>query len=202
MDKENNILDYPVTVKLLRYTADPESLIEFAGRLCWDSQDKTGTTPDRIERWINIGHESVIEHSSATFHIWASRTFTHQLVRHRIASFSQRSQKYVNESIPKYIIPAEISNAESISMDTFIEAMEHAWKYYNLLLGQGMKKEIARYVLPEACETQIIMTMNFRELRHFIKLRTSRMASPEMRCVAYKIRNMCKEFAPQVFKDV
>lgn len=185
-------------------TPPSEQLIEYAGRLCWDTTDKLGTNPRRIEEWIEVGHESVIEHASATFYIRASRVLTHELVRHRLASYSQRSQRYVKETEPRYITPPELNApVENRSCyDTFKKAMQEAWTAYQNLLNLGIKPEIARYVLPNACETQIVMTMNFRELRHFIKLRTSRRALPEMRAVAGEIRRIMKEQAPKVFEDL
>lgn len=181
-----------------------EELVEYAGRLCWDTTDKLGTNPKRIQEWIEIGHESVIEHASATFYIRASRVLTHELVRHRLASYSQRSQRYVKETEPRYVRPPELGvNGENRARyDIFEKAMQEAWEAYRKLLNLGIKPEIARYVLPNACETQIVMTMNFRELRHFIKLRTSERALPEMRAVAGEIRRIMKEQAPKVFEDL
>ena len=178
---------------------DAEGLIEFAGRLCWDTQDKLGTVPDRIQKWIEIGHESMIEHASANFYIRCSRVLTHELVRHRIASYSQRSQRYVREDEPRYIKPPFISVAAESAFD---QAMKMCWAAYKQLLAEGVKPEIARYVLPNACETQIVCTWNFRELRHIIRLRTSPRALPEMRAVARRIKEICKEIAPQVFADL
>ncbi len=219
------INSYDIEVKLLAITglvgplteketseSPSENLIEYAGRLCWDTTDKIGTNPSRIQEWIEVGHESVIEHASATFFIRASRAFTHELVRHRLASYSQRSQRYVNESEPRYITPQEIYETSSKNSVTdkenqnayeiFEKAMLDAWKAYQNLLNLRIKPEIARYVLPNACETRIVMTMNFRELRHFIKLRTSARALPEMRAVAKEIRRIVKEQAPKVFEDL
>ena len=102
---------YDVEVKLLAITPDPETVIEQAGRLCWNTREKTGTTPDRIQKWLDIGHESMIEHASATFYIRGTRAMTHELVRHRIASYSQRSQRYVRESEPSYLLPPEIQKS-------------------------------------------------------------------------------------------
>ncbi len=195
----NNILDKPAGTK----GSDSEHLIEYAGRLCWDTAEKLGTDSDRIQEWINVGHESVIEHASASFFIRASRAFTHELVRHRIASYSQRSQRYVSESEPKYIKPPEIAEISGEHGEQIYEdAMKACWSAYNQLVAQGVKKEIARYILPNACETQIVMSMNFRELRHFIKLRTSSRALPEMRAVADEIRRIMKAEAPKVFNDL
>lgn len=200
----------PISLNLKEGVSPGERLIEYAGRLCWDTQGKTGEVPDRIQKWIEVGHESMIEHPSATFYIRCSRVVTHELVRHRLASYSQRSQRYVKENEPRYITPPEFTN--NIRMDKFSydigaedrfrHAMQHAWDAYRDLLKAGFKPELARYVLPNACETQIVCTWNFRELRHIIRLRTSKRALPEMREVAGKIRGICKEIAPQVFGDL
>jgi thymidylate synthase (FAD) len=192
---------YDVEVKLLAVTPDAEKLIETAGRLCWDTQDKTGTVPDRIQKWLDIGHESMVEHACATFYIRASRVLTHELVRHRLASYSQRSQRYVKETEPRYIEPPEIKD-NAVAHKEFEQTMAAAWQAYSELLAKGIKAEIARYVLPNACETQIICTWNFREIRHIIKLRASKRALPEFRAVAEEIRRIAKEMAPQVFGDV
>lgn len=187
-----------------------QSLVEWAGRLCYDNQDKFGTNPNWVQERIKDGHESILEHASATFYIRASRVFTHELVRHRIASYSQRSQRYVNESEPRYITPVPFQYVgkkyegwfDNPASELFRKVMDICWDSYRQLLKVGVPKEIARYVLPNACETQIVMTMNFRELRHFIKLRTSERALPEMREVAGKVRDICKVIAPEVFEDV
>ncbi len=186
-------------------TPDGEQIIEYAGRTCWATTDKMNNNPDRIQEWIKVGHESVIEHASATFYIRGSRVLTHELVRHRIASWSQRSQRYVRESTPQYIQPPQLSGLEDVQGEPgniFIQAMEAAWGCYAALLHLGIAPEIARYVLPNACETQIVMTMNFRELRHFARLRTSKRALPEMRAVAGEVKRIMKEVAPQVFEDL
>jgi thymidylate synthase (FAD) len=193
--------DYDIEVRLLAVTPDAERLIETAGRLCWDTQDKTGTVPDRIQKWLEVGHESMIEHACATFYIRASRVLTHELVRHRLASYSQRSQRYVKETEPKYIEPPPIK-ADDSAHKQFEHVMATCWQAYGDLLARGIKAEIARYVLPNACESQIICTWNFREIRHIIKLRTSKRALPEFRAVAEEIRRIAKEIAPQVFADL
>ena len=195
------IQNYDVEVKLLAITPDAERLIERAGRLCWNTQDKTGTVPDRIQSWIDVGHESMIEHACATFYIRASRVLTHELVRHRLASYSQRSQRYVKEKEPKYIEPPTIKDNKSAHKQ-FEDAMITCWQHYNDLLTLGITPEIARYVLPNACETQIICTWNFREIRHIIKLRKSKRALPEFRAVAEEIHRIIYKKAPQVFQDL
>ena len=192
---------YDVEVKLLAITPDPETVIEQAGRLCWNTRDKTGTTPDRIQKWLDIGHESMIEHASATFYIRGTRAMTHELVRHRIASYSQRSQRYVRESEPSYLLPPEVQKSPE-ALAVYEEAMKAAWDAYGKLLAAGLKPEMARYVLPNSCYTEIICTWNFREIRHLIKLRTSPRALPEIREVVGRIRDEMKAQAPQVFEDL
>lgn len=204
--------DYGTEVKLVAITAlpvgspipflkrpepDGESLIEWAGRICYSNEDKLGTNPEWIQQRIKDGHESILEHASATFFIKCSRVVTHELVRHRLASYSQRSQRYVKENEPRYIIPPEFNDDAR-----FAAFMTNCWSLYFEYLKEGVRPEIARYVLPNACETQIVTTMNFRELRHFIKLRTGKRALPEMQEVAGKVRDICKEIAPEVFKDL
>jgi thymidylate synthase (FAD) len=193
---------YDIEVKLLAVTPEAERLVEMAGRLCWGTEDKTGTLPDRIQKWLEVGHESMIEHACATFHIRASRVLTHELVRHRLASYSQRSQRYVRETEPRYVEPPEIKEKGESAHQQFEKAMKACWEAYKGLLAKGIKPEIARYVLPNACESQIICTWNFREIRHIIKLRTSKRALPEFRAVASEIRRIAKEMAPQVFEDL
>jgi len=193
---------YDVEVRLLAVTPEAERLIETAGRLCWDTQDRVGTMPDRIQKWIEVGHKSMVEHACATFYIRASRVLTHELVRHRLASYSQRSQRYVRENEPRYIEPPEVKEKGEPAHKQFEGAMKVCWETYRDLLAKGIKPEIARYVLPNACETQIICTWNFREIRHIIKLRTSKRALPEIRAVASEIRRIAKEIAPQVFQDL
>lgn len=181
-------------------------LIEWSGRLCYNSEGATGTRKGWVQSRMEAGHVSILEHASASFYIVCSRVVTHELVRHRLASYSQRSQRYVKETEPQYITPPEIVEAPSKhpgSTDTpltiFIRVMDVCWSAYGMLIEAGISPEIARYVLPNACQTEIVTTMNFRELGHFIKLRTSPKALPEMREVAFKIKRICEGLAPQVF---
>lgn len=194
-------MDSEIEVRLLAITPNSEELIEKAGRLCYASEDKLGTKKGWLQARIKEGHESLIEHASATFYIRASRALTHELVRHRLGSYSQRSQRYVKETEPQFITPPEILEHPGAS-DIFNEAMRASWKSYQALLDSGVKPEIARYALPNACVTQIICTWNFREIRHIIKLRTSPRALPEMRTVALKIKEIMKAQAPSVFEDL
>ncbi|MDD5190737.1 MAG: FAD-dependent thymidylate synthase [Dehalococcoidales bacterium] len=196
-------MDYNVEVKLLAITPSAEQLVEQAGRLSYASGNKLGTNENWLLSKIKKGHESLIEHASATFYIKASRVVTHELVRHRIAAYSQRSQRYVKESQGDYITPPEITAAAQADVPVMYEkAMQSAWDVYRQLLAAGIKAEIARYVLPNACATEIICTWNFREIRHIIKLRTGAAAQPEMRAVANKIKEIMAQQAPKVFSDL
>jgi thymidylate synthase (FAD) len=197
---EEKQLSYDVEVKLLAITPESENLIETAGRLCYNSVEKIGKNESWIQGRIKAGHHSILEHSSATFYIKASRVFSHEICRHRIASISQRSQRYVKENEPSYIIPQEIKDAGLEKH--FIFQMNEAWESYRYLLSKGMKPEIARYVLPNACMTEIICTWNFREIRHIIQLRSSKAALPEMQEVANEIKEIMKVKASKVFGDL
>lgn len=183
---------------LIEYTPNPEKLIEAAGRTCYNS---TKQDPSIIRTWIKRGHLSVIEHASATFRIICSRVVSHELVRHRLASYSQRSQRYVSESEADFFVPPEIYENE-IAATEYARIVNCCLFLYQGLIQEGFNKQIARYVLPNCTLTEIVMTMNFRELRHFISLRTSHLAQPEMRAMALKVLNICKEIAPNVFSDL
>lgn len=200
--KETPFMEYNVEVKLLAITPDAENLAEQAGRLCYASGNKLGSSQDWLQTRIKQGHESLLEHVSATFYIKASRVVTHELVRHRIGSYSQRSQRYVKENQAEFITPPEITEGDSAKLALFNQAMESAWDSYRKLLEAGIKPEIARYVLPNACATEIICTWNFRELRHILKLRTAPSAQPEMRVVANLIQEILKKEAPKIFGDL
>ena len=195
-------MNYNVEVKLLAITENSENLVESAGRLCYATGEKTGTVASWLQSRIKQGHESLIEHASATFYIKSSRALTHELVRHRIGSYSQRSQRYVKETKADYITPPEIFEKNGPEAEIYQLAMKNAWEAYAKLLDAGVKAEIARYVLPNACATEIICTWNFREIRHIIKMRTSQAALPEIRQVAAKIKQIMQEKAPAVFGDL
>ncbi len=194
-------------VQIVAFTPEPELLIENAARVCYDSFDKRSLSSHVhiIEHLIKSGHESVLEHASATFRVQdVSRALTHQLVRHRLASYSQRSQRYVKETEPNYVIPPSIvsykTNATAIHI--FNNCMEQCWIAYDKLLKMGIKGEDARFVLPNACCSEIFITMNFRELRHFLKLRTSKHAQWEIRDMAKEMYNQLIRIAPTVFADI
>jgi thymidylate synthase (FAD) len=188
---------YDVEVTLLAITPDAERLIESAGRLCWNTQDKTGTVPDRIQSWLKIGHESMIEHACATFSIRGSRAMTHELVRHRLASYSQRSQRYVREDEESYVLPPEVASSAE-AMATYRGAMTTAWQAYGELLRHGLKPEVARYVQQMLLHRDHLH-WNFRELATSSRCAHPR-ALPEIRKL-HQVRDIMSRHAPQVFAD-
>ena len=198
MNKEANQL----TVTLIAITPEPERVIEQAGRTCYLSFDKIGANSqsDFIRRLLKMGHDSPLEHASATFRIQhCSRALTHQLVRHRLMSVSQQSQRYVNEQQFDYVIP-ETMPAEFL--DDFCADMKIIQQMYDKWRSRGLKKEDARFVLPNACTSEIVVTANFREWRHIIRLRTSKKAQWEIRKAAAMILEILKHKAPTCFEDL
>ncbi|MDH5443731.1 MAG: FAD-dependent thymidylate synthase [Hadesarchaea archaeon] len=190
-------------VELLFITPDAEKLIETAGRTSYLSFGKQGKDTEKafIRMLIKRGHLSVLEHAYATFRIsGVSRAFTHQLVRHRLCSFIQQSQRYVDESNFNFIEPQSIkNNPEAHSI--FTESMGNARKTYVGLQKLGIKNEDARFVLPNAAESQIVVTANLREWRHIMELRGEPDAQWEIRRAAIEILKILKKHAPTVFGD-
>ena len=197
-------------IELVAYTPDPELVIANAARTCYDSQEKDlESSRKMIKAIIKSGHESCVEHATATFRLKdVSRVLTHELVRHRLFSFSQRSQRYVKENEPSYVVPDVLicngvkdSNIQH-ARDIFDMAMHNAWQAYKLLLEAGLKPEDARFVLPNACTTEIVVSGNFREYRNFLKLRLSPRAQWEIRKAANIILDNLYEIAPSCFEDL
>lgn len=191
-------------VELINWSVEPELLIEFAGRTAYQSQarisnDSAGKFVDML---VKLGHESVLEHAYATFRFsGVSRAMTHQLVRHRLVSYTQKSQRYVDEKGFDYVTPSTISRtgcAETI----FKELMDTIGKTYKELRRVGIPKEDARFVLPNATETEIVVSANFRQWRHMIKLRTSQKAQWEIREVFIRVLGQLHQKCPNVFKDL
>jgi thymidylate synthase (FAD) len=190
-------------VELLSITPDAEKLIETAGRISHLSYDKQteDSYKEFIKRIIKLGHFSILEHAYATFKISGiSRACSHQLVRHRICSFTQQSQRYVDESNFEYIIPDSVRNNLK-AYELFTDFVNKAKSLYIELLKLGIKKEDARYVLPNATTTQIIMTANFREWRHIIELRGNINSQWEIRRIMIEILKILKSYAPNCFED-
>ena len=191
-------------VELLAYTPNPEETIARAASTCYDSVPKElDKARKMIAAIIKSGHESCIEHSSATFEIdGISRVVTHELVRHRIGfAYSQRSQRYVDEANPSFVIPEEIE-ANETAKALFEDAMRYAWEKYKALQDLGLKNEMARYVLPNACCTKIVVTADFRAWRNFLKLRLSKRAQHEIRNLANVLLDKLIEIAPSCFEDL
>lgn len=196
-------------VVLLEYTPDPELTVAIAARLCYSSTDIDGlkdklTVDDArklIKKIIRMGHLSVLEHASFTFGIEGiSRACSHQLVRHRIASYSQQSQRYVNMEESQFVIPPSIE-ADSKALRIYMNTLRLIRKRYAELVQMGCPIEDARYILPNATETKIIVTMNARELLHFFKLRCCRRAQWEIREVAKQMLSISRKKAPSIFQN-
>lgn len=188
-------------------TPNATQLIERAGRTCYKSEKNI--SPESAEKFIkNIitsGHESVIEHASATFRVICDRGVTHEMVRHRIASYSQESTRYVNyknKGMEFIDLNKAFPNATKEQMDIVKKSYEDSEKAYCELLESGARPDLARQVLPNGIKTEIVMTANFREWRHFIKLRTSKRAHPCIREIAEEIHNVLKGICPAVFGDI
>lgn len=194
-------------VKLLGYTKNPQLLCVAAAKTCY-SEDDPITIMGNIDRAnegkflegvLGRGHESVIEHASFTFAVCGvSRSLTHQLVRHRIASYSQQSQRYVLLSTPTFVMPPSVG-ADPEAREEFLNAMMWAWEAYNVL-AKLVPTEDARYVLPNACTTNIVVTMNARELRHLFSLRLCNRAQWEIREMVTQMFEQAKAVAPGLFK--
>lgn len=150
---------------------------------------------------IRSGHESVLEHAVYTFEVkGVSRALTHQLVRHRIASYSQQSQRYVKiTDMDGYVIPKSVD--EWNMLNDYCSIMGEIWEYYDRLIKAGVPVEDARYILPNACTTNIIITMNARELLHFFALRCCNRAQWEIRELAEKMLELCREVSLAIFDD-
>ncbi len=194
-------------VTLITHTPEPEKVIASAAKLCYSSSDieslMSGLTTEKIEAFIkkltDLGHQSPLEHCSFTFGIeGVSRALSHQLVRHRIASYSQKSQRYVKEGQFEYIIPPKIIENRA-DKNVYENFMKYAQETYDYFIRNGIPAEDARFVLPNACETKIIVTMNIRTLLHFFEERCCNRAQWEIRHMAYAMLRICKEVAPNLF---
>lgn len=189
-------------VELLVSTPHAELVIEEAGRTCYKSEPGD---PTIIQRWLKSGHESMVEHASATFRIKeVSRALTHQLVRHRIGfSYSQESQRYVKQGQFDFVIPGSVlSHPDDNIGSMYLQFMDHCQDVYDQLVTAGVPKEDARFVLPNACHTEIVVTLNYRAARNFFKLRLDKHAQWEIRCMANYMLSLLKPLAPNVFYDM
>jgi len=191
-------------VKLISITPNAEELIEKAYRNCWQSKPSSTIRARRafIKKCISLGHLSPLEFAFAVFEIVGSRVYTHQQVRHRIASYAQESQRHVTVQDKDYIVvpPSIQENQEALQI--FLEVVETTWRTYQSLLALGIKKEDARYILPQAVKSRILVGMNFRSWRHFLKLRCDKTAQWEIREISLEILKILYQHAPGVFEDL
>lgn len=197
-------------VQLLYHTPDPERAVATAARLCYApvgaAELMETLDEEQIRKVLSTimasGHLSTLEHASYTFAIdGVSRAMTHQLVRHRLASYNQQSQRYVEfDEEPNFIMPHTVE-ASPDARKRFTAAVESAYAAYRELLDMGVAAEDARYLLPNAAETKIVVTMNIRELLHFFSLRCCNRAQWEIREVAWRMLELAHPTAPFVFRD-
>lgn len=183
--------------------------IERAGRVCYKSEDKITNESARafIQNILNSGHESVIEHEKISVRIICDRGVSHEIVRHRIASYSQESTRYCNYSKEKFgneltFIKPCFWDEDSEMFQMWTQEMERIEQIYNKMIMLGAKPQEARAVLPNSLKTEIIVTMNLREWRHFFRLRTSERAHPQMREIATMLLNEFKIKIDVLFDDI
>ena len=216
-------METKLKVKLLSHTPDPEKVVATAAKLCYSSSDiehiseglDEVSTQNFIKRLADLGHESPMEHVSFTFGVeGVSRSLLAQITRHRIASYSVKSQRYVTEGQFCYVIPPEISNDEKLR-GKYVETMEYLQRQYDELalslkqkhIDEGMSDkaaekaaiEDARFVLPNACETKIVMTFNARSLMNMFRHRCCERAQWEIRAMADEMLRLVREVAPTLF---
>jgi len=195
-------------VMLISHTPDPERLVAAAARVCYSTQGAEALfhrlEEDEVKRLIHhllaLGHESPFEHITFTFALeGVSRVLSHQLVRHRMASYSQRSQRFVDEGDFGYIIPPSI-RAIPEAFKTYVEGMDFLRQAYQKLKSLGVPLEDARYLLPSGVETSLVCTFNARSLFNFFRLRCCQRAQWEIRELASKMREEVRGVAPNVFR--
>lgn len=180
--------------------------IEMCGRVCYKSEDKIGddSAEKFVRRIIKSGHESVLEHASITVRFICDRGVSHEIVRHRLASYSMESTRYCDYSRDKF--GGEISIIEPVGGGDELALLKSSCGYaesiYQYMIGAGVSPQMARAVLPTCLKTELIMTANLREWRHFLRLRTSEEAHPQIRELALKLRDKLREAVPVVFEDV
>lgn len=199
-----------MNVTLIEHTPNPERTVALAARLCYsptsidDLREKLAASDIEtfLDKIMSLGHHSVLEHASFTFGIEGiSRVTTHQLVRHRIASFSQQSQRYVSHKEQFTSIMPDTIADNSEARQIFASMSETVHKAYARLIEMGIPAEDARYILPNATETKIIMTMNARELLHFFALRCCQRAQWEIRGMSVEMLRLVKKVAPVIFRQ-
>lgn len=194
-----------MNVQLLAHTPAPEQLVAASAKLCYSAAsiaDLAAIEADKAAEFIDKlpeAHQSPFEHVSFTFGIeGVSRAMLAQITRHRIASFSVQSQRYVEMGHFGYVVPQTIAENDE-ALDEYQHLMCLVRIVYNKFIELGIPAEDARFVLPNACETRMIVTMNARELLLFFSLRCCKRAQWEIRAVADEMLRLCKEVAPEIF---
>lgn len=199
-----------MNVELLYHTENPERAIATAARLCYapvGAAELMETMPDERVRSVlstimNSGHFSTLEHASYTFAIeGVSRALTHQLVRHRLASFNQQSQRYVKFKEGVAVVTPPTVGENPQAREVFDQAVDACVQAYQKLLDAGIPAEDARYLLPNAAESKIVVTMNVRELLHFFSNRCCNRAQWEIRELAHRMLALVRPTAPFIFMD-
>lgn len=197
------------SVEILSHTPEPERTVALAARLCYSargvgeldrelSDQEVGSLLDKLR---TMGHFSALEHAQFVFGVEGiSRACSHQLVRHRIASYSQQSQRYVTLREVKAVLPPAVA-AHPQYGPLFREKVEELWALYGAMVEAGIAAEDARYLLPNACETKLVVSMNGRELLHFFALRLCRRAQWEIRGLALAMLRAVLPLAPRFFRD-
>ena len=196
------------SVRVLAHTPDPERTVALAARLCYSARGVgdlerdlgPGEVDALLGKLVGMGHLSALEHASFTFGVEAvSRACSHQLVRHRLASYSQQSQRYVRLEHVEAVVPPSVDRHPEFG-PRFRETLGALWDLYRRMVDAGIPAEDARYLLPNACETKIVVTMNARELRHFFALRLCRRAQWEIRDLARAMLEAAWPLAPALFR--
>lgn len=208
-----NVIQPQIFIETEINGAEILKLIERVGRTCYKSEDRItdSSAATFVKNIISRGHEAVIEHYNITVRVICDRGVTHEIVRHRVASYAQESTRYCNYSKDKF--GSEISYIEPCFWDRnteegkkkytlWKEVMEYTEKKYMELIEAGATPQEARSILPNSLKTELVMTMNLREWRHFFKLRTAPASHPQMREVAIMILDKFKELIPVVFDDI
>ena len=207
------------SVEILTATENVLQLTEAAGRTCYKSEDRItpDSAPKFVKMLINRGHEAMLEHSSVTVRFICDRGVSHELVRHRIASFAQESTRYCNyggngltvirpcwfaSRCDQMSYAAMVASKAPMAEWDWVMSMTNAEQTYKRLLDSGWTPQQARSVLPNSLKTEVVMTANLREWRHFLKLRTAEAAHPQMRQVAGMLLIQLQERIPVIFDDI
>ena len=193
-------------IQLLTHTPNPQQVVAAAAKLCYSAADIADLIaingPDQqhiIKKVIGLGHFSVLEHVSFTFGIEGiSRSCSHQLVRHRLASYSQQSQRYVAASGSNVVPPSIAGSQYVFAVGDLLNDIDNL---YREMVDAGIPAEDARFILPNAAETKLVMTMNARELHHFFTLRCCRRSQWEIRAMAKQMLLLCRDASPLLFAD-